>query len=234
MNPEDLLAQINDLLRTKPSQNTIHEISDENMSWLGRARAILNQFDSAIGITIGPALKGIQSGNTYRINNGYQELMTEIHRARHDLMMKTTGPLSAVIPSAMVFDYFDEIRKIIELAEHDVLFVDPYLDADFVSRYLPHIPSSARIRLLTSDNKLKTLIPAVEEFIKQNESNIELRSANGFHDRYVFVDDSCYQSGASFKDGGKNAPTTITQITDAYSAMRDTYEGLWGAAQDAL
>lgn len=234
MSPEDLFAQINDLLRTKPSEDTIHEASDETMSWLGRARAILDEWDAASGILIGSALNNIQSGNALRIARGYQELMTEIHRARHDLMMKTTGPLSVVIPSAMVFDYFDEIRKIIEIAEHEVLFVDPYLDADFVSRYLPHIPSSARIRLLTSDKKLRPLVPAVGEFIKQNKSNIELRSANDFHDRYVFVDDRCYQSGTSFKDGVKNAPTIINQITDAYSAMRNTYEGMWKTARDAL
>lgn len=35
-------------------------------------------------------------------------------------------------------------------------------------------------------------------------------------DRYVFVDGkACYQSGASFKDGAKLTPTTLTQITDA-------------------
>jgi hypothetical protein len=48
----------------------------------------------------------------------------------------------------MVFDYFDEIRKIIQLAKRDLLFVDPYLDADFVSRSLPHVGSGVAIRLL--------------------------------------------------------------------------------------
>jgi len=234
MTPEDLLAQINDLLRTKPSMDGLHEASDENLSWLGRAMAIISAWDRAQSVYTQSHIRDIQTGNARGVYHGTNGLQAQLQYARHDLMMKTTGPLSAVIPSAKVFDYFDEIRKIIELAEKDVLFVDPYLDADFVSRYLPHIPSSVRIRLLTSDNKLNTLIPAVQEFIKQHESNIELRSVSGFHDRYVFVDDGCYQSGASFKDGGKNAPTTITQITDAYSAMRETYEGMWATAQDQL
>ena len=40
-----------------------------------------------------------------------------------------------------------------------------------------------------------------------------------FHDPSLFIDgSSCYQSGASFKDGAKNAPTTLTQITDAFQA----------------
>jgi len=40
---------------------------------------------------------------------------------------------------------------------------------------------------------------------------------------------ACYQSGASFKDGARNAPTTFTQVGDAFAAVRDTYEGIWKA-----
>jgi len=41
---------------------------------------------------------------------------------------------------------------------------------------------------------------------------------------------SCYQSGASFKDGAKKAPTTLTQITDAFSAVSATYEQRWSTS----
>ena len=68
--------------------------------------------------------------------------------------------------------------------------------------------------------KLTTLLPAVDLFVKQNGATIHVRSAPNFHDRYFFVDGaSCYQSGASFKDGAKSAPTTLTQIVDAFTAM---------------
>jgi len=60
---------------------------------------------------------------------------------------------------------------------------------------------------------------------------VEVRSAEGFHDRYIFIDHGdCYQSGASFKDGAKKSPTTLTQITDAFSAMQGTYEEIWNNA----
>ena len=32
-----------------------------------------------------------------------------------------------------VFDYFDGIRKIIEIAKQDIFFIDQYLDAEFVA-----------------------------------------------------------------------------------------------------
>jgi hypothetical protein len=147
--------------------------------------------------------------------------------------METVGPTTLAIPHKSVFEYFDEIRKIIELAKQDLLFVDPYLDAEFVSRYLPHVSAGVTIRLLGRE-KLATLLPAVEFFARQNGLLIEVRSAPNFHDRYIFVDRvGCYQSGASFKDGAKSAPTTVAQIVDAFAAMHKMYEDLWSAAQVA-
>lgn len=90
------------------------------------------------------------------------------------------------------------------------------------------------MRLLAS-KRLPTLIPAVQLFAKQKGIKIELRSATGFHDRYVIVDGtSCYQSGASFKDGARNGPTAIIQVTDAFPALRQTYEDLWRNGKDEL
>jgi hypothetical protein len=153
-----------------------------------------------------------------------------LHQARHDLRLKTVGPLTFAVDQGAVFDYFDEVRQLIETAKSELLFVDPYLDAEFVSKYLPHVTQGVRIRLLTREC-LPKLLPAVDAFRQQHKLKIEVRSAPGFHDRYIFVDGlSCYHSGASFKDGAKKAPTTLTQITDALPAMLDTYEKMWSAA----
>ena len=59
--------------------------------------------------------------------------------------MKTIGPVNAAMGHSRIFDYFDEVRKIIEHAKQDLLFVDPYLDAEFVSRYLPHVAAGVSI-----------------------------------------------------------------------------------------
>jgi hypothetical protein len=145
----------------------------------------------------------------------------------HSLFLAGT----VAVPHGLVFDYFDELRKIIELAKQDVLFVDPYLDAEFVSRYLPHVAAGVMIRLLARE-KLATLLPAVDLLSRQNGRTIQVRSAASFHDRYAIVDRiSCYQSGASFKDGAKSAPTTLTQITDAFAGVATTYEDLWKGAK---
>lgn len=135
------------------------------------------------------------------------------------------------IGQGQVFAYFDELRKVIEGARSDLLFVDPYLEADFVSRYLAFAMDGVPIRLLT-EKKLPTLLPAVDAFAAQHKRLIEVRSTSGLHDRYLIVDGQyCYQSGASFKDGARNALTTITRITDVFQPVRDAYEKLWAGAK---
>ena len=130
-----------------------------------------------------------------------------------------------------VFDYFNKLRELIETATQDMLFVDPYLDADFVSHYLPYVKPGVSIRLLTRE-QLPKLLPAVDRFVQQHSGAVEVRSAPGFHDRYVFVDqNACYQSGASFKDGAKKAPTTLIQITDVFPAVLQTYKDMWDQAK---
>ncbi len=116
-----------------------------------------------------------------------------------------------------MFDYFDELRGKIEMARADLLFVDPYLDADFVARYLQYVNSAAKVRLLCSKG-VHALITAVDLFGEQVGLNIQVRSSTSLHDRYLFVDRSrCFLSGASFKDGAARSPTVIAEVTDAFA-----------------
>jgi hypothetical protein len=156
-----------------------------------------------------------------------------LYQAQNDLRMQTAGPVNIAVGQGRVFEYFDELRKTIELACQDILFVDPYLDAEFISRYLPHARSGVVVRLLTTEKKISTLLPAVDLFCQEKGRTVYVRTAAvGLHDRYLFIDSAgCYQSGASFKDGARNAPTTLTQITDAFDAVWKTYEAIWAGGR---
>ena len=113
-----------------------------------------------------------------------------------------------------------------------MVFVDAYLDAEFVPRYLPHVAKGIPVRLLGGSKKMVTLLPAVDLFSQQHGAVISVRSSQNLHDRYVFVDRAaCYLSGASFKDGAKNAPVLLTQITDAFQAMWNTYDATWNSSK---
>jgi len=233
MTREQLLAEIEDLVRSTPPLKTIREGTEDGHAWLGRVSAAIERWKRAKRIHLTQFLSDIHGFYEPTATSGFASLRTLLHQARSDLRMQTLGPANMAVPHGMVFDYFDEIRKIIEVARDDLLFVDPYLDAEFVSRYLPHISATVTTRLLARE-RLATLLPAVDALARQTGMTIEVRSAPNFHDRYVFVDKgACYQSGASFKDGAKSAPTTLTEITDAFAAVLKTYEELWAQAKVA-
>lgn len=229
--PEQLLVEIEDILRTMPPTQSLGHADANTLAWLGRASAVIHAWDPIkAALQFDRYIVGVGSAFSREFDPAVRGLCVMLNQARHDLRIKTIGPLSVSVGTGAVFDYFDEIRQVIEVARADLLFVDPYLDAEFVSRYLPHVCSGVSVRLLARE-KMASLTSSVQLLRAQTALEIEVRSTQGFHDRYIFVDGAtCHQSGASFKDGAKKAATTITQITDAFAAVKTTYEDLWLSA----
>ena len=244
MTEEELLGEVEDILRTapsrsaviehNPSRSAVIEHNEDNAVWLGRVSNFIEEWrGSAKSASLALSINTLLNHNHKRFmrKRGWEEILILLHQARYNLRMKTIGPVNTAIGQGAVFDYFDELRKLIETATQDLLFVDPYLDAEFVSRYLSHVKPGVSIRLLTG-KLVPKLLPAVKLFVQQFDVAVEVRSAPGFHDRYMLVDqNACYQSGASFKDGAKKAPTTLTQITDAFPAVLQTYKDIWDQAK---
>ena len=233
MEDAELLAEVEDLIRTAPQPGSQVD-AGEAQAWIGRLSAVLKMWNRIETVGLSLSVSKYQSVEAQQSYKGHAELMVKLQEARFDLRMKSVGPISVAINAGGIFDYFDEMRKLIESAATDIYFVDPYLDAEFISRYLVHVRDGVTIRLLAS-KKINTLLPAAQAYIQQYNRTISIRTNQGFHDRYVLVDGtSCFQSGASFKDGAKKSPTTLTQITDAFTAIRDTYEGLWQNGKQEL
>lgn len=228
LSPEQLSFEIEDVIRSMPGPRDFSTDPDRCIPWLGRASAAMNAWDLPRAVVhFEPLIRLLAKSGNFDLSGTCRELLTQLHQARSDLRLKGTGPLSIGVDAGRTFDYFDEVRRLIETAKLDLFFIDAYIDAEFVSRYLPHVPQGTKVRVLARE-KLATLRPAVEAFVSQTPMQIEVRTASGFHDRYVLVDGlSCYQSGASFKDGAKRAPTTLTEITDAFGPVQTTYEQLW-------
>lgn len=230
LTPEQLLAEFDDLLRSRPERSTMRHDLEENHEWLGRAAALVTRWDAAQGLRFQGLLNVFLAPAAREAGEAFKGMVAVLSQARADLRLEA-GLMSVALPAGGVFDYFDEVRKIIETAAQDVLFIDPYQDAEFAARYLPHIPAGVAIRLLTSKT-VAQLLPAVDLFAQQNGRKVEVRVSAVLHDRHVIIDGSaCYQSGASFKDGAKKAATTLSQITDAFAPVRATYEALWAAAR---
>jgi hypothetical protein len=229
---EVLLFEIEDLARTLPDIGVFSAQRPQGFEWTGRFSAAVEEWNAAKSLTIPMATSKLFDPRSIHAHSGYADICVLLNYARASVRLKTVGPVNEAIEKGAVFYYFDEIRKIIELARQDILFVDRYLDAAFVARYLPHVATGVPIRLLTIAKSVDRLLPAVQAFAAQHGARISVRVAGEIHDRNVLIDgNSCYQSGASFKDGAINSPTTVTQITDAFPAVKKTYEDIWTSAE---
>lgn len=226
--PIHLLIEVEDLIRSMPDRAGFGwGASDDHMSWLGRAEAIVTSWDRLQAVPFQSLIKAAESNYIPDVETAVPAIIRWLHRVRHDLKMRTDGPTSVALHQGSVFDYFDEVRKIIQQAKIDIMFVDPYLEAEFVSRYLPHVASGVTIRLMARD-RMAQLLPAIELFRRQHGHEVMVRSVSGFHDRYIFIDGlTAYQSGASFADGARKTPTSLMQVTDAFPEIKRIYEGKW-------
>jgi hypothetical protein len=232
-NREQLLAEVEDVLRNAPMLSAFAQDSggDEHLAWLGRAAAAIERWNYSKMPTVAMALSQVPSDYLDPCSKTLSTIKILLQQARADLRLEV-GQLSVLVDQGQVFDYFDELRKVIETARSEIFFVDAYLDTEFVSRYLPHAPSGVGVRLLGGPKRMPTLLSAVDLFARQHAIAISVRSSDNLHDRFLFVDGTaCYLSGASFKDGAKNAPAVLTQITDAFQSMWDTYDNLWKTAK---
>lgn len=216
-----LLADFDALLRGKPEALALNYRTDDAILWFGRASALISKWDHFKVIAFDSNLNTLLTGRAHS-EHQLMLLMLEIQKARNALLLDTETPLTTSIQAGNVFDYYTQVRSKIEAANQDLFFVDPYLDNDFVSKYLAGVRSEVAVRLLTMDNKLATLVPAVKLLKEQQKQSIEIRISK-LHDRFLFVDGKeCFQSGSSFKDGAAKAPTVFSQIIDFSRTLRET------------
>ena len=219
-----------------PDADKLHWDNMEVLAWLGRAGAAIENWSVVKTVEWNSAVIALRRGRVFE--DGKARLMILLHQARNDLRMKTIGPINLAIGQGHVFDYMDTMRKIIGEARTDLLFVDRYLNGDFVSRFLPFVADGVFVRLLTrrdarNEKSLLTLISMASAFRTQHRTRVEIRSHSGHHQRYVFLDGSSgYESGSSFKDGPLTAGATILQQTgDVLANLVSTHETLWQTAK---
>jgi len=151
------------------------------------------------------------------------------------LRLETNAFTTVQVERGEVHSYFEEIRQIIATTTQDILFIDAHIDAEFVIRYLPQIPEGVVVRLLTSQSRGSAVGASLALFRQQHQLRVELRVVpnQSVHDRHLVIDGrDVWQSGTSFKDGAKNAPTSINQIVDVAVEMIRAHEVRWAAARE--
>lgn len=210
--------------------------SDNGREWLANASSLIKSWDKVEAISISRPIQTLLiKPHGMRLDGQYDLVKHALRKGRKELQLQTLGPKSFLIEAGNTYTYFENIRKIISSATEEIMFIDPYLDADFVEKYIPQVRGGVFIKLFTSDNKITKLLPAIKLYKQQTQIDVELRTHNALHDRWVINDQSeCFQSGASIKDGAKNSSTVITQITDTSDILISHYNNLWSSAPEIL
>ena len=226
LSPSQLLAEIEDVIRTAPVGDYRLGQPDA-LGWIGRAAALVKRWNMTKGVFFDAEASGVfYPGSTFPASR-HNNMLLILHEARHDLRLNEVGPLAVAVHRGAVLDYFEEIRKVLVAVKLDVFFVDPFIDAEFISRYVPQIPTGVKVRLL-SKKGITALLPAADLAATQHEHVIEVRGTTELHDRFLFTDHAAgYHSGASFKDGGRLSPTIFGQITDTPPEIMAVYEAYW-------
>lgn len=230
------------LLRDALSNRPTDPWSDEAVAWFADVVGIINAHDANLGVpfqVLIPRVTQIHSGIASPVSfSGTLDAQTEfITRARSvltQLRLATNTFTTRQLNAGAVHDYFEEVRQLVTAATRDVLFIDPYIDANFVNRYLPQIPKGVVVRLLTAERQAAALRQSLDLYQQQHGVTAELRVLpnQSMHDRHLVIDNKdVYQSGASFKDGARSAPTSINQIVDVATNIIRAHEAKWTGAR---
>lgn len=220
---DKLLAEVEEIIRSAPGDDAFDLSHPDFAAWQGRAASAVQTWSPGHFSGWLVAVENVRKHGA----DARGDILALVYQAQANLRLRTGGPTSVAFAQGGTFDYFDEVRKLIEQASSDVMFVDPYLDADFVSTYLPHVKTGTSVRLLVK-NRPQALAAAATLFTQQHGTTVEVRKASALHDRYLFVDRArCFTSGASFKDGAVNAGTTISEHVDAFASLHAHYDSLW-------
>lgn len=216
--------------------------SDEALDWYADVAGAVSAFDAGVALRLRALLHQVSDttagvGGPVLANRrqaACTEFVVEARTIYTWLRLATNTFVTAQVNAGAVHDYFEEIRQLVAGATRDVLFIDPYIDATFVTRYLPQIPQVVTVRLLTAERQSAALRQSLDLYQQQHSTAAELRVMpdRSMHDRHLVIDGrDVYQSGASFKDGARNAPTSINQIVDVAADLIRAHEANWAGAR---
>src|SRR6266481_6567249 len=91
-----LLMEVEDLIRTMPPRETLRHPTDENLSWLGRARGVLNNWDITMRVEVYSVFESIYGTSGTDGSMGVRKLISLLHAERQDLLMKTPSAATSL------------------------------------------------------------------------------------------------------------------------------------------
>lgn len=126
------------------------------------------------------------------------------------------------------YAFYRDLSSLIQVATHEVLIVDAYLDEELFNLYVSKAPNGTPVRILS--NKIGPNVETVAKMYAKSRP-LELKSSPDIHDRMVFVDQRGWVIGQSIKDAAKKKPTYMIELDEpSLTASRDAYSRIWTSA----
>lgn len=225
-----LLGELKALTDHMPDFDSFTPTSRRHHEWLGKAHALVNQWNRLEAISISGQIMYLGVPGFVR-DTALSTILGALHRAIADLETKVLPSATKAFGPGAVYDFFKTLRDLLASAKQSVVVVDPYLDEQIFDAYLSAVVPGVAVRLICGKNSagLKT---AISKFISQTKGSLEVRVSGSIHDRVVFLDGrSCWVLGQSIKDAAKSKPTYLAPL-DAQTAelKKAEYEKIWSSA----
>ncbi len=220
-------AKFERLLADSPTPRELEKSDPDALKWVGEVSAAFKRVGKMEFIRFQTSSASLTSSHTGPISRALSEVQTLMYEVIAELSANDEANLDRSFEAGNPYDYFETMRSIIRLAKNSIMFVDPYIDATFVKTYLASNLTSANIQLLLSKH-FDEVIVATDLLSKQNGRTYSIKKSKDLHDRFVIVDeDRCFNSGASFKDGASQKPTTIIEIVAPAHRIIAHYQSVW-------
>lgn len=227
------LAELRAVDTSMPKFSGYEVLSEEELAWLGRAYAAVHQWSSFESAGVKTATDWL--GMPGMIEQNLNKIRACIKRGIADLELKirlTPTSTQQVYGPGAVYDFFNDLARIIRSSTRDILIADPYMDAEIFDLYLTECSSATSVRLLAK-NSAPNLKAAAAKFCSQKNISIQIRQSTSFHDRVILHDGTTvWVIGQSLKDAAKSKVTYLAPLSSDVANLKiDFYEQVWQAGK---
>lgn len=229
MEPRILISRLKVLLAEAPSFLSYSPQSPAHLGWLGKAYALVNQWNGMEARSLKIAADFLSNPAMQEIN--VAQIFGAIHRAIADLELNLPPEEGQAFGPGAVYDFFKALNELVASAAKSLWVVDPFIESSVFDAYLSSVPAGVPIRVLAKKWS-PSLKEAVAKFSAQRGNPIEARASSVFHDRIIFVDGAdCWVLGQSIKDAAKSMPTYLAPLSPDVAADKlAAYEEIWSKA----
>jgi len=217
-------------LEQMPDLASFNKSNPAHSQWIGRTLALIREVDKADALKFDLASQLI--GNDVLKENNYAQMHSVLEMVIATLELQNPEQRQTVYGPGAQYDFYRDLKRIIEGAVKSVFIVDPYINTELFDLYVEKIRDGNDVRLLTNafDSATATLI---KKYQAKTNIHFQAKRSQSIHDRVIIIDGAeCWVLGQSIKDAATKKPTYIAPLpSDVVSLKQAHYETIWNAAQ---